>query len=95
MTELELALNKIKELETEIEELQGTVEFLSNQVDDADKRADEAQENAPNAANIIACTDELLDYVERSVGTLHCTIPPSPSSSRAILALFDAVDRRL
>lgn len=47
------------------------------------------------AAAIDDAVSDLLDCVERPVGTLAPVIPDTPASRRAILALFDAVGRTL
>lgn len=37
--------------------------------------------------------NDLLDHVERPVGTLKPFIPNTPASQRALMALMDAVNR--
>lgn len=70
-------------------------EIAALEGDIADLKETLEQERAERKDIASDAVHGVLDFVERPVGTLHCTIPPSPSASRAILALFDAVDRRL
>ncbi len=39
--------------------------------------------------------EKFLDEIHRPVGTQTFTVPQTPAVNRAILALFDAIDRRL
>lgn len=60
-----------------------------------DKTHDDFEIEDEQATAIDDAVSDLLDCVERPVGTLAPVIPDTPASRRAILALFDAVGRTL
>lgn len=65
---------------------------LRDHVADLEDDAEEENEDDPDLFKPI---NDLLDCVERPVGTLNATLPQTPQSERALIALFDAIGRTL
>lgn len=85
-----------EELEQEIKDLREENESLQAQLTSANDDIDElTEENAKyiNSPDVVEAVDYFLGLVERPVGKLSYSVPQSYQTDRAILALFDALNR--
>lgn len=83
------ACQLLEELAETVNELEGDVDALKAGVQELENC--EAQESG----DLADCINAVLDEVERPLGTLHATVPPSPAAERALIKLYDAVGRTL
>jgi hypothetical protein len=75
-------LRHVSGLEVQIEECKNEIEGLEARMKEMD-------------GEIADAVHPVLDLVERPCGTLHASLPPSPAAERALIALHNAVGRRL
>ena len=69
---------------------------LQSRIDECAEEIEGLEEQLEKHAREIAdAVHPVLDLVERPVGTLHASLPPSPAAERALIALHDAVGRRI
>ena len=77
--------------EAELRWLHERVEALEETNDDLNCRLD----SASGGIDVEPFATALLDEIVRPVGSLHLTLPNTPAASRALLAMVDALGRRL
>jgi predicted nucleic acid-binding Zn-ribbon protein len=85
-------LDRIAELEREARLLQEDKESLTEDLDEANREIERLEEEVGAKADEDA-VHAFLDIVERR-GILKFSVPQTDAADRAILALFDAIDRR-
>ncbi|MEI9804072.1 MAG: hypothetical protein WDN48_05910 [Pseudolabrys sp.] len=75
---------------------ESTIDMLESTISSDNKLIDKLEEVAEGKSGDIAdAVDQFLDEVERPVGTLDFTIPKTKAVSRAVLRLYDSVNRNL
>lgn len=84
-------LAEINESETKISELEDDKDDLEKEIGELETELQGQAEKTDHSVAIHA----FLDEIHRPVGTQTFTVPQTPAVDRAILALFDAIDRRL
>lgn len=83
---------RIEELEKDNRELTEQIEDLNGGIGERDDEIDDLREALALKADDKAVHD-FLDIVEHR-GVFKFTVPQSDAANRAILALYDAIDRR-
>lgn len=82
-------LAEIAELRDEVASLQSS---LSESEDENDKLTQE-NEKYRDRPEMLDAIDAFCDVVTRPTGQLVYTVPPTTEANRAILGLFDAINR--
>lgn len=80
------------QLESKIDELEGQLEAAHSEIADLNDQIDELEDKR-ECADLEHIVHRILDCVDRPVGTLCARIPETAESARALIALFDAVER--
>lgn len=80
-----------------LDELRGELASARAELESArdDLREHQASLREEDTSDVEIAVCEFLDCVQRQVGTLAPAVPDTPASRRAIVALYDAVNRNL
>lgn len=92
--ETKALVRQIAALESENKDLKERVESLEDELKEGERELDSLRANKDNG-DLEEAIGNLLDAVERPIGTLKATLPQTPASERALVALYDAIGRNL